>query len=181
MAAALQPIDVSQVTLAEAGAFIARRLQGVLLESGFAHDIVDAVLAARAKNPFAAARSCTALTEAVSHDAWMNAFTAYARCARITRNLDEQLALNPDAYEDPVEHTLHEVYERAAARMAESEEPAGVLGDILAELQPPIDAYFETVLVNADAEALRNARLALVQRIASLPDSVADLSKLQGF
>jgi glycyl-tRNA synthetase len=37
------------------------------------------------------------------------------------------------------------------------------------------------VLVNADDPALRQARLALVQGIALLPESVADLSKLQGF
>jgi glycyl-tRNA synthetase beta subunit len=37
------------------------------------------------------------------------------------------------------------------------------------------------VLVNAEEETLRNARLALVQHIAALPAGVADLSKLQGF
>jgi len=36
-------------------------------------------------------------------------------------------------------------------------------------------------LVNAEDPALRSARLALVQRIAGLPRSVADLSRLQGF
>ncbi len=45
-AAEQQPIRVNTETLAEANAFIARRLQGVLLESGFAHDVVEAVLAA---------------------------------------------------------------------------------------------------------------------------------------
>jgi len=35
--------------------------------------------------------------------------------------------------------------------------------------------------VNAEQEDVRLARQALVQRIASLPASVADLSRLQGF
>ena len=50
-AAALQPIDVSDETLAEAATFITRRLQGVLLDAGYAHDVVEAVLAVRGDNP----------------------------------------------------------------------------------------------------------------------------------
>ena len=33
----------------------------------------------------------------------------------------------------------------------------------------------------AEDEALRRARLSLLQAIAALPDGIADLSKLQGF
>ena len=55
-----------------------------------------------------------------------------------------------------------------------------VLWPTLQALRPPINDYFEKVLVNAEDESLRKARLALVQGIAMLPN-VADLSKLQGF
>jgi len=37
------------------------------------------------------------------------------------------------------------------------------------------------VLVNAEEEEVRQARQALIQRIARLPAPVADLSRLQGF
>ncbi|RIK52722.1 MAG: glycine--tRNA ligase subunit alpha/beta, partial [Chloroflexi bacterium] len=46
-AAALQPVAVSSDAVAETAAFIERRLQGVLLEAGFSHDVVDAVLTVR--------------------------------------------------------------------------------------------------------------------------------------
>ncbi len=111
----------------------------------------------------------------------MGAFTAYARCARITRSLETELQLRPDAYQDPVERKLHDAYVQAAADMFSVKEPAQRLGQALADLQKPIDTYFETVLVNAENETVREARLALVQHIAMLPASVADLSKLQGF
>ena len=42
-AATLQPIEVSEGTLAEAATFVTRRLQGVLLDAGYAHDVVEAV------------------------------------------------------------------------------------------------------------------------------------------
>jgi glycyl-tRNA synthetase len=180
-AAARQPIDVSEETLAETGAFITRRLQGVLLDMGFRHDMVDAVLAERGDNPFAALRAARALTELVAQPWWEAAFTAYARSARITRALDEEFALNPAAYQEPVEQPLHDAYLAAAAALADADEPAAVLGEALRSLQAPIHDFFENVLVNAEDETVRAARLALAQHIANLPAGVADLSKLQGF
>ena len=67
------------------------------------------------------------------------------------------------------------------AAMAGSTEPATTLGAQLQALQTPINAYFDKVLVNAEDEKVRQARQALVQRVAALPAAVADLSKLQGF
>jgi glycyl-tRNA synthetase len=180
-AAKLQPVRVSAEATAETVAFVERRLQGVLSEQGFAFDVIDAVLAVRGDNPTAAVRACTALSEAIRQPWWSDAFTAYARCVRITRALDEQLALNAAAYVEPVEHGLHAAYLAAKQRMAAAAEPAAVLGETLRDLQAPINAYFERVLVNAEEETLRRARLALVQHIAGLPADAADLSRLQGF
>ncbi|MFN3334138.1 MAG: glycine--tRNA ligase subunit beta, partial [Caldilinea sp.] len=180
-AAKLQPVAVSAESTAETAAFVERRLQGVLADQGFAFDVVEAVLAVRGDNPTAAVRACTALSETLRQPWWNDAFTAYARCARITRALDEQLALNRAAYVEPVEHDLHAAYLAAVERISAAVEPAAILGSTLRDLQAPINAYFERVLVNAEEETLRQARLALVQRIAHLPTRVADLSRLQGF
>jgi glycyl-tRNA synthetase len=180
-AAKLQPVAVSDASTTETLTFVERRLQGVLAEQGYPFDVIEAVLAERGDNPAAAVRACKALSEAVRQPWWSEAFTAYARCARITRGLDALLPLNEAAYVEPVEHALHAAYLAAVERLRDAEEPANALGDALCTLQNPINAYFERVLVNAEDETLRQARLALVQRIARLPQGVADLSKLQGF
>ncbi len=52
---------------------------------------------------------------------------------------------------------------------------------ILRDLQTPINDFFENVQVMAEDPDLRAARLALVQRIASLSDGLADLTRLRGF
>ena len=80
-----------------------------------------------------------------------------------------------------MEHDLHAAYDAAAAALSGANEPAAILGDELHKLAPTINAYFDKVLVNAEEPTLRQARLALVQQIAQLPTSVADLSRLQGF
>jgi glycyl-tRNA synthetase len=181
MAAALQPIEVTPASLEETATFIARRLQGVLAELGYPFDVVEAVLAVRGGNPVAAHRAAEALTAMVRDPAWGDDFTAYARTARITRTLPARLPLNAAAYTEPVEQALHDVAVQAEKALAAADEPAAILGEQLHALRAPINAYFDTVLVNAEDAALRGARLALVQQVAALPAAVADLSKLQGF
>lgn len=181
LAAAQQPVDISTEARQETATFIERRLQGVLTELGYRYDIVDAVLAVRGDNPNAARRAGDALQTLVQEAWWPEAFTAYARCARITRSLTEQFDLNPAAYVESVEHELHTAYTAAAAALAAQTEPATQVGLEIQKLQGPINAFFDKVLVNAEEPTLRNARLALVQRIAQLPAAVADLSKVQGF
>jgi glycyl-tRNA synthetase len=180
-AAAGQPVPVSDAARQETATFITRRLQGLLLEAGYRYDVVEAVLAVRGDNPVAAQTACQALQTVVNHAGWENTFTAYARCARITRTLDSTLPLNPAVYAEEVEHDLHTAYTAAAAALELAPHPAEALGTELHNLAPAINAYFDKVLVNAEEPALRQARLALVQHIALLPHAIADLSKLQGF
>ncbi|MEZ4663529.1 MAG: glycine--tRNA ligase subunit beta [Caldilineaceae bacterium] len=150
-AAALQPIEASTASLAETLTFIERRLQGVLSEMGFAHDVVEAVLAVRGDNPFLAQRACIALGELVSQPWWNDAFTAYARCARITRSLTEEFALDAAAYAEQVETDLHQAYETAAEALSDQLFTTGSsVGVQLQALQAPINAFFDSVLVNAE-------------------------------
>ncbi len=48
-------------------------------------------------------------------------------------------------------------------------------------LVPFITTYFEDVLVMAEDENVRRARLGTIQRIVRLADGLVDFSKLEGF
>ena len=50
----------------------------------------------------------------------------------------------------------------------------------LAALRPPVDAFFDAVMVNADDPAVRANRLALLQRLAARLGSVAAIEHLSG-
>ena len=50
----------------------------------------------------------------------------------------------------------------------------------LASLRAPIDAFFETVIVNDPDPAKRAARLALLARVRDAVHQVADFSKIEG-
>lgn len=179
-AAALQPVPVSDSVLADVMAFISRRLYGLLREMGYEHDVTEAVLAAQAHNPAPAVQAVRELSEAVAQPTWNETLTAYARCKRIVRNLDETYELNPAAYVEPATKHLHNVTMVLQDSLASSPD-ISTLVLVLDALKRPINAFFDDVLVMADDPTLRAARLALVQRIAALPDGIADLSVLQGF
>lgn len=181
-AAKLQPAPVSAEATAETATFVERRLQGVLADQGFAFDVVEAVLAVRGDNPTAAVRACAALSQVVGRDWWGETFTAYARCARIAAPADRGTAAQPGR--------VHRGGRTCAARRlcrrrrhAEAGQGAGGHSrrDAAACCTCQSTPLSARVLVNAEDETLRRARLALVQRIAQLPAHVADLSKLQGF
>jgi len=48
----------------------------------------------------------------------------------------------------------------------------------LAALREPVDAFFDSVMVNAEDEKLRANRLALLAQLHAAMNRVADLSKL---
>jgi len=172
---------LSDTAVSETRQFVIRRLETRLRELGFRPDVVDAVLATQGSDPYASAKAVGHLTAAVAATKWEESFTAYARCARIVRNIVRELPLNPAAYQADEEHELHSVYEGAAAELDSAVEASEALGPLLTAIAPPINRFFDAVLVNAEEEDVRLARQALVQRIARLPAEVADLSRLQGF
>ena len=172
---------VSDEAVPNARDFVIRRLEGKLRDTGNPPDVVDAVLAARGDDPFAAVGAVNHLAAAVTAPNWEETLTAYARCARIVRAINRELPLQSAAYQEQVERDLHDAYKSAAAQLDGAEDVAASLGQVLAGLAAPINTYFDAVLVNAEEEELRLARQALIQRIARLPASVADLSRLQGF
>jgi len=177
----VQPIEVSQEVQQQILDFIAGRLSVVLKDMDYKYDVVDAVLAEQATNPAACARSVKSLQAWVEREDWNTILPAYARCVRILRS---QPASQEFWRVD--ESRLVEVEEKALYQDLEStvhRKPSDVdeLLDIIVQLIPPINTFFDKVLVMAEDEKMRQNRLALVGKIAALSKGIADLSKLEGF
>jgi glycyl-tRNA synthetase len=161
-------------------AFIAGRLENWLRDLGYPCDVVQAVLAERGDDPAAAKRTVAALAGVVAQPDWPAVLTAYARCKRIVRKLPEQYPLDVTADPEPATQALLAAYQ-AVAPSVRAAGDVTALDAALHALVGPINTFFDQVLVMAEEEALRRARLGLVQHIAALPDGVADLALLQGF
>jgi glycyl-tRNA synthetase len=179
-AAAHLPLPASPEGQQAVFEFILERLRNTLLEQGHRYDAVDAVLAAQGENPARAARAVASLEPWIARPDWHTILPAYARCVRITRDLQERLPLDPADFAEPAETGLYAALITAQA----APRAPGSVDDFLEAFLPMIPAinhFFDTVLVMAEDERLRRNRLGLLQRVAALADGVADLSRLEGF
>ncbi|UCH59831.1 MAG: glycine--tRNA ligase subunit beta [Anaerolineales bacterium] len=160
--------------------FIVERLRNQLLEDGWRYDIVDAVLAAQGNNPAGAVRAVKRLTQWVERPDWRDILPAYARCVRITRDLE---VTYPTSSEHFVAGEEDELY--VALQVAEgTPRLEGSVEDFLSAflpLIPAINLFFDKVLVMDNDQTLQKNRLGLLQRIAALADGVAEMSRLEGF
>ncbi len=179
-AARLQPVPVTEATLDEVWQFIVDRLKVWMRDQGLRHDVVEATVAERGNDPYAAYRAAIALEAAVQEPDWQDILVAYARAKRIVRNIDEIYPLDERYLTEPAARELYEAWRRAKERLEQDPE-VPTLVEVLRELKEPINRFFTDILVMAEDPQVRQARLALVQRVAALPDGIADLSKLQGF
>ena len=179
-AAELLPVTVSDAVLGDVLMFVRDRLYGWLRDQGLAHDVVAAILAEQSHDPARAIAAARELAELVKAPDWSDVFTAYARCKRIVRTLPEIYPLATEHYTEDATRGLYEAWQMANSKW-QTERGVGTLSQVLRELHAPINRFFTDVLVMAEDPAVRQARLALVQRIASLPDGIADLTQLQGF
>jgi glycyl-tRNA synthetase len=176
-----QPIKVSDEVQKQILEFIAGRLKVVLNESGYKYDVVDAVLAAQSANPAASARAAKQLQAWVEREDWSTILPAYTRCVRIIRSSQvdaKRFKVDPKKLVDAEEKQLYEVIQQNVKGQPTSVDE---LFEIVLKLIPSINAFFDKVLVMAEDEKVKQNRLALVGKIASLSRGIADFSKLEGF
>ncbi|MCF6277402.1 MAG: glycine--tRNA ligase subunit beta, partial [Anaerolineales bacterium] len=181
-AAKLQPIEVTDEAQATVLTFIEGRLRVVLRERGYAHDVVDAVLAEQAQNPARAAKFVEELSAWVARDDWETIFPAYSRCVRIGRSAgtadNGQWTVDSAKLVEDAEKQLY-----AAIQKTVNGQPSTIRQalEAVSKLVPAINKFFDDVLVMDEDEAVKANRLALVGQIAGLTNGLADLSQLQGF
>jgi glycyl-tRNA synthetase beta chain len=166
--------------------FIDDRLRGLLREEGYTAYEVDAVVALRPQRladvplRMRAVRAFAALPEAPALAA------ANKRVGNILRKSDTgagspaDRALDAALLREPAEIALAAAL-HAASTIADA---AFEQGDYTASLQAwavlkaPVDAFFESVMVNAEDPALRHNRMALLGNLHAAMNRVADLSRL---
>lgn len=179
-AATVQPVEVHEETEQQVLGFIRRRLEQWLLDSGERYDLVNAGLEARGYDPALATRTVRELAEIVDSDRFERVLTAYSRPARIVRDKNVTRAVDPDLFAEDEERALWQAYSEVRERVHPDINVAGFV-DAFDPLVAPIDGFFDEVFVMVDDENVRSNRLALLERIAALPNGIVDLTEIKGF
>jgi glycyl-tRNA synthetase beta chain len=187
---------------ADVQTFVFERLGGTMREQGYSANEVEAVLSLNPQQIYLvpqqleAVRAFAALPEAAALAA------ANKRVGNILKKVEGDLAdlfkaavalhdtgksntafqdlLKQELLKEPAEFALNS----ALMTLVPVSENAFKAGDYtgslksLAALREPVDAFFDSVMVNAEDEKLRANRLALLAQLHAAMNRVADLSKL---
>jgi glycyl-tRNA synthetase beta chain len=179
--------------------FFATRCEAFLSDRGFSYDVVRAVTRIAWPSPAAAVERCTGIEQLRGDAAFERLIIGVKRVGNILgkdariygadwdvlerslllgKPLSGGIRFSPDLFEQPEEkNLLGAVNERIpdlAALDARGDFP-GVLHK-LSELGRPIDAYFESVLVNCKDERIRTNRVHFLACIFALFSRFADFS-----
>lgn len=165
-------------------AFMLERLKPYLKEKGFEPDEIDAIVSLKPTRldqvlpRLRAIKEFRALPEAQALAA------ANKRIRNILRQAGGAPAGGVDAatLPEPAERQLFEAVQALEGQVAPLIKSGNYTEALkrLAGLRPTVDEFFDKVMVLADDTAVRNNRLALLNRLSSLFMNVADISRLQG-
>ena len=175
--------DIKAEVSAKLTAFFGERIEFYLREArGQAYDVVKAVVAAGADDLADAVARAEAVTAARGSEDFLAVSAAFKRMKNI---LDQARAkgdapaelVDHDLLLDPSEKLLAITASAAASAVAELQAERNYVEAlrVIATLRPPIDAFFDKVMVMAPEPDIRANRLALLAR------AVADFSKIADF
>lgn len=166
--------------------FVLDRLRGYYAEQGFDNAQFEAVLAVRPASLLDFDRRLRAVAEFGRRPEAASLAAANKRVANILRKQLEEGAgavsriVDPAHFEAEVERDLADALSSAQSDTAEALESGDYAAVLtrLSQLQGPVDAFFEGVLVNADDPAVRSNRLALLGRLKAQFGAIADIALL---
>lgn len=172
--------------------FIMERLRAYYLERTaaaggapmFTTEMFDAVLANKPGSPLDFDARLKALRAFLDLPESTSLAAANKRITNILRKSGESShgAVDIEALKDPAESALWGAMDQLRVPVATAvaqREYANALGR-LAQLRPPVDAFFEKVMVMDEDPRLRKNRLALLAQLHGLFIGIADLSRLPG-
>jgi glycyl-tRNA synthetase beta chain len=162
--------------------FMGDRLSYLLEQRGFNIRSVRAVTHSgpAAVSPLEALRKLSALSQMSGSESLLGVATLLKRVKNISKGVPAPAALETALLTEPAEKMLVSALEEGAGGIR----AAASRGDYrdaftgIAALQPPVAKFFDDVLVMAEDERLRAARLGLVAALRGLILDIADISEI---
>ena len=173
-------VPLAEDTKTSVLSFIKERLRVILSQTQqYTPDLADAVLAVGDVNVIDILERASALAEFRLTPNFEDVYNALNRVLRILPPSAPE-TVDATLLQDDAEKQLNACLSEAEPNFKRSiqERDYAKLLTQLATLQPAIDAFFDDVLVMAEAPALRANRLALLNKVGQNIYAIADLTKL---
>ena len=159
----------------EIALFIRDRIKQYLQKNNFKYDIIDAVLASSQQDPSQILAAANVLQLHHDDEEFKPVVESLARIDNILKKakFNGQVEVNEELFDDNSEKELF----AGVQNLQEIEELADLYQGFV-QLQPVIDQYFETNMIMAKDENVKNNRLAQLSKVSEMADRLGDLSKL---
>ncbi len=139
--------------------------------------IVEAVLSTGERELNAIGKKIQALDTIANSEGFDEAFSTFKRVANITKDIDLSAELKVDSrlFEDICEDLLYQRYSEVMKKkyITYEEELDALLG-----LKPELDKFFDSVMVNAEDEKIKNNRKSLIASIYKSILNIADIKEV---
>ncbi len=159
--------------------FILQRMRGVMLDRGYSYDLIDAVLYQGVDDLQQITNQADAIRLFKDSGDWDDFMVVFNRSHNLSKQWDS-LAVHPELFVDSSEKALYEnlskIKPKVEGAIRETRYAEGLA--MIAGLRPSVDSFFEAVMVMADDQDLRAARLGLLKSIAQLCYTLADFTKV---
>ena len=169
--------------------FFADRLKVALREKGIRHDLIDAVFALTHEDDLVRlVARVEALQAFLKTDDGANLLAGYKRAANILKGEEKKDKktfigeVDEKQLTEPAEKTLFAALQKARAEIAPAlakEDFASAMRH-MAALRVPMDAFFDSVKVNAPEPKIRENRLHLLAALRATVHQIGDFSKIEG-
>ena len=174
--------DIAQLAKNYEGEIDLEKLENFILERVKRYykvnpSIIEAVLASGERELLAMGKKIEALNSLVNSEGFAEVSSTFKRVANITKDIDLAQALHIDEtlLEEDAEKSLYTRFQEVSTKKYTSYEEEL---DALLGLKPELDAFFDSVMVNVDDEALKNNRKALVASIYKAILTIADIKEV---
>ncbi len=168
-------------------AFFHDRLKVYLRDQGARHDLIDAVITPQSDDLLQIVRRVEALGSFLDTEDGKNLLAGTKRAANILAAEEKKKTVvaetvEPALFREEAEKSLFAAVNQAEKQAGEAIQKEDFSAAMLAlsVLREPVDSFFERVLVNDEDQAVRANRLALLARIRTATDQVADFSRIAG-
>lgn len=174
-------LEDGQDTTAGLMDFIQTRVRALLVEEGYRHDVVEAVLRRQSRVIPEIRERIVSSTEFLRTDQADHLLSLHRRAENLSRKLsrdEEEAEVSPELFEAEEEREVHRQLEAARERIGRLEQEGDFRGmmEAACTLKEPVDKLLDEVLIMAEDPEIKRNRLLLLRAVSDLASRVADWS-----
>ena len=159
--------------------FFALRLEKLLEDNHIRYDVINAVLATDFSDVNDTILRAEAVMEFREEEGFAELITAFERASNLAAKGKGQ-EVNPELFRDDSEEQLYNEYQDLVSEISDLTAKQDYLTALkrVATLKAAIDNFFNSVMVMAEDEKVKENRLGLLKSVTNLLNKIADLTEI---